>query len=171
MALRVITTELWHFSLNEQYLVFLDDAVLVFGGWRVPGNADRCAVLTAYHQHRHLLWRSTGGCPVQYLSLIIVLITAHTHTHTKHLPTPHTHTKASRNPNGFLMAFLNDPDIWANYCPLTIINTVGENSYCATSRLFGLPWATNIHEACTVLSNVTPFLHRCTVYNFAHLHR
>lgn len=95
----------------------------------------------------------------------------HTHTHTQHLPTPHTHTKASRNPNGFLMAFLNDPDIWANYCPLTIINTVGENSYCATSRLFGLPWATNIHEACTVLSNVTPFLHRCTVYNFAHLHR
>lgn len=58
-----------------------------------------------------------------------------TYTHTGIQKNTHTlHPQASRNLNGFLMAFLNDPDIWAIYCPLTIINIIKENSYCATSR-------------------------------------
>jgi len=41
-------------------LIFLDDAVLMFCRRRVPGDADRCTVLIAHCENRHLLRRSTG---------------------------------------------------------------------------------------------------------------
>ncbi len=41
------------------YLIFLDDAVLMFGRRRVPGDTDGRAVLTAHREDRHLLRRST----------------------------------------------------------------------------------------------------------------
>lgn len=54
-----------HFFLLELrvqvvYLIFLDDAVLMFSRRRVPGDADGCAVLIAHCEDRHLLRRSTG---------------------------------------------------------------------------------------------------------------
>lgn len=41
------------------YLIFLDDAVLMFSRRRIPGDTDGCAVLIAHREDRHLLRRST----------------------------------------------------------------------------------------------------------------
>lgn len=42
------------------YLIFLDDAVLMFCRRRIPRDTDRCTILIAHCENRHLLRRSTG---------------------------------------------------------------------------------------------------------------